>query len=888
LVRKFDGRKCQKGKERGKEIGWGMALMEMLVDPALRAWAPRWVVEQYERWNPHFLSTLRYMLRKYTNVWAIAQKQPGDSGVEERSEHPTADRVADRRRDMERRGYRTRGPEESWDRRIAADVASDLQPASSGARQELTTNWDLLWWTRVEMMRRYQRKKAREAAAKEAKEVEKGDLREGEGSGASSEGSVGGSSDHSDRGEEDPEQPVPEMQEVLRDPRPPVPGDAPDAGGVDDDWARATLEQQASASCVPGKKTADRVTAAPAPVVRKGVAAVNPPSSEYTWESIVSNRYVREWNEKWERWHDREVQGDEEFVETDTLNTWQRFAVDIAEYDAAVRDALDNGRPGCLRNYEPLRLHLSGDAGSGKSLTVRAMVGRRIRRAVRRLGFSAAESRSICALGAPTGCASFHMKYGASTVHRVFGVPVGYCGKMSKDSGRYKRVQKRLLRARLAIIDERSMVGRRFLGKTVYCTGQVLGTRPEKFAKDVSMGGLSMVTSGDDKQAPPILDFPQFLETLEADEEGNMPGKGKQRPADVPCNRDLSIRGLSLRDEFMRTRDSVNGRETGGAAVILRTVHRIDRNGPESANMTPEAQQQYAAEADKFLCVAKGLGNLTWTSEERDWLNERVIDKLARTEEGMKELEEEEFFQAAPLLMDVRVSRREGQDAADLRNRRELENVSLRTGNPVAAIRAKHDRKGAAQKLRAGELQSEEFKGLVNVLELCVGARVLLTVNLWTEAGLMNGALGWVKGFVWPDGGNPGSDDVALQAPYYVVVEFDELTLGCEESLTEKDRDGLPKLVERSFFPWEADPVRRKRWVPIATKNLHSNSHEGVAREQFPLTGVDALESARHDTVARPHSDVGSSCELAGSCICGPDKSQALQARFVREGVANP
>ena len=33
---------------------WGMALMEMLVDPVLSSWVPSWVVEQYERWNPFF------------------------------------------------------------------------------------------------------------------------------------------------------------------------------------------------------------------------------------------------------------------------------------------------------------------------------------------------------------------------------------------------------------------------------------------------------------------------------------------------------------------------------------------------------------------------------------------------------------------------------------------------------------------------------------------------------------------------------------------------------------------------------------------------------------------------------------------------------------------
>ena len=36
--------------------------------------------------------------------------------------------------------------------------------------------------------------------------------------------------------------------------------------------------------------------------------------------------------------------------------------------------------------------------------------------------------RNVCLLAAPTGCASFQLKFGASTLHRIFGIPVGYCG----------------------------------------------------------------------------------------------------------------------------------------------------------------------------------------------------------------------------------------------------------------------------------------------------------------------------------------------------------------------------------------------------------------------------------------------------------------------------
>jgi hypothetical protein len=44
------------------KYGWSWALMEMLVDPVLRAWVPEWVVEQYERWNPFFRASLEEVL----------------------------------------------------------------------------------------------------------------------------------------------------------------------------------------------------------------------------------------------------------------------------------------------------------------------------------------------------------------------------------------------------------------------------------------------------------------------------------------------------------------------------------------------------------------------------------------------------------------------------------------------------------------------------------------------------------------------------------------------------------------------------------------------------------------------------------------------------------
>ena len=52
-------------------------------------------------------------------------------------------------------------------------------------------------------------------------------------------------------------------------------------------------------------------------------------------------------------------------------------------------------------------------------------------------------------------------------------------------------------------------------------------------------------------------------------------------------------------------------------------------------------------------------------------------------------------------------------------------------------------------------------------LLLCKDARVMLTSNLWVQAGLVNGSLGYVQNIVYKQGNAPP------KPPTYVMVEFD-------------------------------------------------------------------------------------------------------------------
>ena len=109
-------------------------------------------------------------------------------------------------------------------------------------------------------------------------------------------------------------------------------------------------------------------------------------------------------------------------------------------------------------------------------------------------------------------------------------------------------------------------------------------------------------------------------------------------------------------------------------------------------------------------------------------------------------------------------------------NLQELYKLARRVGAPVVRIGAYHKKLSGNEAERADLIDDDDF-GLANELQMCVGARVLLNRNLWPEAGLMNGALGYVRGYVWPRGGDPNSTDSRKRAPLCVVVEFDDVDL---------------------------------------------------------------------------------------------------------------
>jgi ATP-dependent DNA helicase PIF1 len=86
----------------------------------------------------------------------------------------------------------------------------------------------------------------------------------------------------------------------------------------------------------------------------------------------------------------------------------------------------------------------------------------------------------------------------------------------------------------------------------------------------------------------------------------------------------------------------------------------------------------------------------------------------------------------------------------------------LRTLNcPVAKISAVHTGGGEAKKAN-----SDVAKGLEAMLLLAKGARVMLTANVWTEGGLVNGSMGTIHDIIFVETGPPS-------LPAVVFVKFD-------------------------------------------------------------------------------------------------------------------
>ena len=72
------------------------------------------------------------------------------------------------------------------------------------------------------------------------------------------------------------------------------------------------------------------------------------------------------------------------------------------------------------------------------------------------------------------------------------------------------------------------------------------------------------------------------------------------------------------------------------------------------------------------------------------------------------------------------------------------------------------------EELGAKTANKDQAENLLAEVYYSLGCRVMLTANLWTENGFVNGSLGTIRDIVWEEGKDPSKD-----LPLAIMVEFD-------------------------------------------------------------------------------------------------------------------
>ena len=168
-------------------------------------------------------------------------------------------------------------------------------------------------------------------------------------------------------------------------------------------------------------------------------------------------------------------------------------------------------------------------------------------------------------------------------------------------------------------------------------------------------------------------------------------------------------------------------------------------------------------------------------------------------------------------------------DKVDEHNHKELKKLDSST-NPVAVVLAEHRPDVASARNAA----SEQAGGLRKQLFLARGARVMLTANLWVDAGLVNGCVGTIVDIVYSGDKRPPD---------------------------------LPDFVVCHFPQYRGPPFAGPNTVPILpVQRSWGHANEAYARINLPLTLAWAITIHKSQglTLDKAYVVIGDSERSAG------------------------
>ena len=331
-------------------------------------------------------------------------------------------------------------------------------------------------------------------------------------------------------------------------------------------------------------------------------------------------------------------------------------------------------------DMKPLHMFVSGVGGTGKSFLIKT-----IRALVTQVWHNEKDSL-LCAINAPTGLAAFNV--GGVTIHRLLQLPIEHEGRaagywrLGKDS--LKIMRSSLSKLRVLIIDEVSMVSNLNLAYIHLHLDEI-------FARDQWFGGVNVLFMGDILQLPPVNGAPVFEKV-----------SNKSVALKLGCMTSVNIwQETVLYDEL-----TINERQKADL-VFSSMLDEVRRGCP-----SPETLQSLQ---DRVITVP-------------------VVDKfeelLANKQSPLC------LFPTRKACLDFNSNMLSTLEAETQKIPR-IDEVNETIGTFKWS-------KKAAEKLKKLNSDCNMTAGLEALLQIAVGARVMLRRNVDTSKGLVNGALGTV------------------------------------------------------------------------------------------------------------------------------------------------
>ena len=346
-------------------------------------------------------------------------------------------------------------------------------------------------------------------------------------------------------------------------------------------------------------------------------------------------------------------------------------------------------------DLKPLHMFISGVGGTGKSFLIKA-----IRALVLDMWHDKEESL-LCAVTAPTGLAAFNV--GGVTIHRLLQLPIEHEGRtagywrLGKDPSKVMR--RSLSQLRLLIIDEVSMLSNLNLAYVHLRLDEIFG-------RDEWFGGVNVLFVGDILQLPPVNGAPVFDRIT-----------NKAVALKLGCMTSVNI----WQDTVIFDELTINERQKKDQAFSS-MLDEVRRGCPSP--QTIQALQDRVIEVpvvDKFEALLASKQSqlcLFPTRKACEEFNSKILSRL-----------EAEVIEV-PCI-----------DEVD-------ETVSTFKWS-----------KKATEKMKKLNSDCNLTAGLQAVVQLAVGARVMLRRNIDTNIGLVNGAVGTV---------------VSIRA-HHIAVKFDNV-----------------------------------------------------------------------------------------------------------------